>query len=410
MASRYCAKCGREIAEGKRFCGGCGQAIPMGSSPAQPEFMTAPEAQTRSCARCGAALAPGKRFCKQCGEPVSEFAPISESANAALPEQAIAQSDLTRAHCGAAVAAGKRFCKQCGQPVDSTAIVAVAAPVLKGQSDITAAASVVADLPAAMPVSTLTNEPDVALPIQDVPPGGWTPIHEPTGPGSQQPPSPPLAATAIASTEPEPEPPRQSKAKLGLAIGIAAAVVLAAASVLAWHLHSHRGVSTAAQSSVEPQQSTATPPSIIPSAKNTQAQEPRPAPGIPEQAASSEPKSQSDSGMMTEPGAPSTKTPQSVIRQPESTTPPPKIATTPPSPPPSTAPRSGGLHYQGPPVPHNGIVVFDHLPQARLRFTFDHQAWSLTIKPNSDGTKKVTLISQTPGYQTSCDLGWEIVD
>ena len=59
---------------------------------------------------------------------------------------------------------------------------------------------------------------------------------------------------------------------------------------------------------------------------------------------------------------------------------------------------------------HNGVVVFDHLPQARLRFTFDHQAWSLIIKANPDGTKKVTMISQAPGFQTTCDLGWEIVE
>jgi hypothetical protein len=76
----------------------------------------------------------------------------------------------------------------------------------------------------------------------------------------------------------------------------------------------------------------------------------------------------------------------------------------------SAATRSGVLHYQGPPVPHNGTVVFDHLPQARLKFTFDHQAWSLTIKANPDGTKRVTMISQAPGYQTSCDLGWEVVE
>jgi hypothetical protein len=56
------------------------------------------------------------------------------------------------------------------------------------------------------------------------------------------------------------------------------------------------------------------------------------------------------------------------------------------------------------------VVVFDHLPQARLKFVFNHQAWSLTLKPNPDGTKKATLISVVPGYQTSCDLGWETIE
>jgi hypothetical protein len=68
------------------------------------------------------------------------------------------------------------------------------------------------------------------------------------------------------------------------------------------------------------------------------------------------------------------------------------------------------LHYQGPPVPRGGTVVFDNLPKARLKFTFDHAAWQLTIKPNPDGTKKVTLSSLAPGNQSRCDLGWEIVE
>jgi hypothetical protein len=61
-------------------------------------------------------------------------------------------------------------------------------------------------------------------------------------------------------------------------------------------------------------------------------------------------------------------------------------------------------------VPYGGDVIFNHLPQARLRFSFDRQAWALTIKPNPDGTKKVTLTSLKPGYQASCDVGWEIVE
>ena len=61
-------------------------------------------------------------------------------------------------------------------------------------------------------------------------------------------------------------------------------------------------------------------------------------------------------------------------------------------------------------MPYNGVVVFDHLPQARLKFAFNRQAWSLTLKSNPDGTKKATLISLVPGYQTSCDLGWETIE
>lgn len=72
--------------------------------------------------------------------------------------------------------------------------------------------------------------------------------------------------------------------------------------------------------------------------------------------------------------------------------------------------RSGLLHYYGPPVAYGGQVVFDNLPKARLRFTYDRTGWQLTIKIYPDGTKWVTLTSLKQGIQTSCDLGWEIVE
>jgi hypothetical protein len=98
--------------------------------------------------------------------------------------------------------------------------------------------------------------------------------------------------------------------------------------------------------------------------------------------------------------------PTKITQQPEPESPP----LQPPQPPVSAAAHSGILHYQGPPVPYNGVVVFDHLPQARLKFNFDRQAWTVILKPNPDGTKRVTLISQKQGYQTNCDLSWEIVE
>jgi hypothetical protein len=55
-------------------------------------------------------------------------------------------------------------------------------------------------------------------------------------------------------------------------------------------------------------------------------------------------------------------------------------------------------------------VVFDHLPKSRLRFVYDRQGWMLTIKANPDGTKRVTMTSQKAGYQTYCDLSWEIAE
>ncbi|MGP8269888.1 MAG: DUF4352 domain-containing protein [Terracidiphilus sp.] len=75
-----------------------------------------------------------------------------------------------------------------------------------------------------------------------------------------------------------------------------------------------------------------------------------------------------------------------------------------------TSPHSGVLHYAGSPVPFGGVIVFDNLPAERLEFNFDHSMWSPTIKVNPDGTKKLTLTSLKQGYQTSCDVGWEIAE
>lgn len=88
----------------------------------------------------------------------------------------------------------------------------------------------------------------------------------------------------------------------------------------------------------------------------------------------------------------------------QETAPPPAVV-------PQATPEKGGtFHYQGPPVAYGGTVVYDNLPKQRLRFTFDSSQWRLTLKPNADGTKKVTLTSLKQGYQTSCDLGWEVVN
>ena len=75
---------------------------------------------------------------------------------------------------------------------------------------------------------------------------------------------------------------------------------------------------------------------------------------------------------------------------------------------PASPPRSGELHYSGPPVPQNGQVVFENLPGARLKFTFDQQAWQPTIRRQPNGTQTLTLRSLLPGTQTQCDVKWEI--
>jgi hypothetical protein len=74
-----------------------------------------------------------------------------------------------------------------------------------------------------------------------------------------------------------------------------------------------------------------------------------------------------------------------------------------PVPAPASPPRSGELHYSGPPVPQNGQVMFDNLPGARLKFTFDQQAWQPTIRRQPNGTQTLTLRSLWPGIETQCD-------
>jgi hypothetical protein len=70
-------------------------------------------------------------------------------------------------------------------------------------------------------------------------------------------------------------------------------------------------------------------------------------------------------------------------------------------------PQSGTLHYSGPPIPQNGVVVFDHLPGGRLRFSYDQSIWHPTIVRNPDGTQKLILRSSSPGSQTECVVQWQ---
>jgi hypothetical protein len=83
----------------------------------------------------------------------------------------------------------------------------------------------------------------------------------------------------------------------------------------------------------------------------------------------------------------------------------PRVVQTPPG-----KAKSGTLHYQGQPVPSGGVVTFENLPKGHLKYTFDRSSWRLTLTNNPDGTRKaVQLTSIRPGFQTNCDLSWEIV-
>jgi len=372
------------VAAGKRFCGGCGQALPIVAASAQPEPVTAPGPAPQSCAQCGAALTPGKRFCKQCGQAVNSEAPAAQ--------------------------------------VET---------VPSGQGSSAASQGPVFDLPPAVPVAEPAEMP---VPVQDkssIDPGSAAPAEEPQVPHDAKgesaaaptstreqeeskgaiPTPPPAAAVSPSPSERLPELRRRARAKTGLIIGIAAVLLAAAGGVLAWHFFWHRNVSAAARAPSATQQAVVTPPAQnqIPETATAPGQSFKPLPGTPENTAANVPQPPIGSGSAAKLRSPTTSTSEGSAQHRNPATSQPKIESPPPPATPA-APRSGVLHYQGPPVPHNGTVVFDHLPQARLKFTFDHQAWSLTIKANPDGTKRVTMISQAPGYQTNCDLGWEVVE
>ena len=98
-----------------------------------------------------------------------------------------------------------------------------------------------------------------------------------------------------------------------------------------------------------------------------------------------------------------------VERPPEDIVPQPAPVAVTPAPVPAVRPTSGVLHYSGPPVPQNGEVVFENLPKARLKFTFDWGAWQPVISRQPNGTRELTLRSLRPGLQTQCDVAWEII-
>jgi hypothetical protein len=75
--------------------------------------------------------------------------------------------------------------------------------------------------------------------------------------------------------------------------------------------------------------------------------------------------------------------------------------------------NTGVLHYHGPPVPTGGKVVFDlpNVAHEHLRLAYDRSKWERVMMRNRDDTGwVVVLTSDQLGYQTRCDLTWEIVE
>jgi hypothetical protein len=118
---------------------------------------------------------------------------------------------------------------------------------------------------------------------------------------------------------------------------------------------------------------------------------------------------QSASGPIAPQPQPEAEQPTDSAEQPLAT-PSPTAAASPPTPPVEAAKPTSGVLCNGViSVPQNEELTFKNLPGERLKFTFDHNAWTPTITRQPDGTQSLVMRSIKPGIQTKCDMRWEIV-
>lgn len=299
--------------------------------------------------------------------------------------------------CGAPLIEGNRFCVKCGQPI------AQAAP----------------PEPAPPPAFAPPVPPTLTSPA---PPSYTVPVPAPFGAPPSSPPPPPVAVNPPGYTPPPPPPevvPGASKGSpAGLVIGLVAVLVILGGAGFWFYSRQHRGDLSSSEgeaAAIAPASGPqASPVAATPLATPS-------APATPPQASASVAASTPPVATAAAPPAnirPARPARPRVSPDPEPTGTTGLPATAPVTPEPSplpapphapTHPTAGILHYTGPPVPQNGEVVFDNLPAARLRFTFDRGAWQPVISRKPDGTQRLTLRSLKPGLQTHCDVAWEIV-
>lgn len=55
-----------------------------------------------------------------------------------------------------------------------------------------------------------------------------------------------------------------------------------------------------------------------------------------------------------------------------------------------------------------GQAVFENLSAARLKFTFNHDAWDSVVHRQADGRQTLIMHSTKPGTRSVCDVRWEI--
>ncbi len=290
--------------------------------------------------------------------------------------------------CGAAVAAGTRFCVKCGQPVGQQA-----APSPTSQATV-----FVPPQPATPP----PPPPVVQAPV-------WTP---------PPPPPPPQAQTPTWTPPPPPPPqvaqvvPAKTGPGAGLWIGLFGILLLLGGAGL-W-FYTTRMASAHPASTVQvaaaPTQTTSPPPTPAPTNPSQPAAAPTPAPNtfVPAPTPNPETEVIPQNPDQAKKDAVPTQAPRQPA-QPNSQQPRPSAPVAQPVQPVRAARQTSGVLHASVEVAQNGEVVFENLPGARLKFTFDHSAWQPTISHQPNGTQTLVMRSLRPGIQRTCDVTWEIV-
>ena len=96
-----CKQCGRENADGAKYCGDCGTALAPSTGPSTPVAVADSGGRASlpgTCPSCGWGLLPGRPFCPACGTRVTPVA-----------------SGPACASCGVPAAPGAKFCASCGR-------------------------------------------------------------------------------------------------------------------------------------------------------------------------------------------------------------------------------------------------------------------------------------------------------
>lgn len=383
MPGKFCTQCGAENEDGKRFCRACGKSLfPSGAPSKVASEPPATRSTGKFCKSCGAPIPEGKPFCTRCGKVVELIAPPAPHGR----EEPTAPEAFT---VGSQFPNGATQVNE-SRPVETDAVVVTTDAEETPQTQQ-------ADPPPAAPNPVLPDAPEYPRRY---------------------------AIEEAVSAEERPKT-TTSPIQLTLLIRTAVAVlIVVAVGASAWHYREHFGfrrdsrpqpsaTPSAAQSTLPATGGTnpvniPTPSRINESASPTpETQQSIPSASPTTSAALRGTTAHENTSAPSNSGPPPIKAPAEEIASTTTTThvPTPAVAVVPNET--VATPRSGTLHYSGPPVQYGGIVVFSGLPAGRLRFSFDHQAWQPLISRQLDGSQTLRLRSLQHSAQLECNVHWE---